>query len=300
MNQFMLQQDKSTELQFFPHIIEFASRKIQTVQLHSLEIKKTEELKIYYVTEGKFDWMIDNLAYSLYPGDIALIRPGQYFGCEKGFFDLGTLWWISIEAAKSKAGGEIMLGKWSSVSATENHLIGRILSHNNKPVLPGFKTAGEIFHQLQKELFIQETGYRTRTNHLIDELLISVVRQLTRQDTKRKDFPQSFLQLEQMLRDNLSHQWTVEEMAVTMRLGISSFTEKVKNYTGFPPLNYLINIRISEAIKLLKRTDLTLTDIALGMGFYSSQHFSTTFKKITGYTPSQFKKNNKGIIKNEK
>lgn len=292
MNQFILQQGKSTELKFFPHIMEFASQKIHTVQLHSLEIKKTEDLKIYYVTEGKFDWMIDNQTYSLYPGDIALIRPGQYFGCEKGFFDLGAFWWISIEAAKSKAGGEITLGKWSSVSTTENHLIGRIVSLNNKPVLSGFKTAGEIFQQLQKEIFIQEIGYRTRTNHLIDELLISLIRQLTRLDTKRRDFSQSFLQLEQMLRDNLSHQWTVEEMAVTMRLGISAFTEKVKNYTGFPPLNYLINIRISEAIKLLKRTDLTLTDIALDTGFYSSQHFSTTFKKITGYTPSQFKKNN--------
>ncbi|MEP7108077.1 MAG: AraC family transcriptional regulator [Ferruginibacter sp.] len=292
MNQFILIQGKSSELEFFPHIIEFASQKIQTVQLHSLEIRKTEDLKIFYITEGKFDWIIDKKAYSLYPGDIALIRPGQYVGSEKGFFDLGALWWISIQAAKSKAGGEIMLGKWTSVSPSENQLIGRIFSLNNKPVLPGFNIAGEIFQQLRKELFIQEIGYRTRTNHLIDELLISLIRLLTTQDIKRRDFPQSFLPLEQMLRDNLSHQWTVEEMAVTMRLGTSTFTEKVKNYTGFPPLNYLINIRISEAIKLLKRTDLSLTNIALDTGFYSSQHFSTTFKKITGYTPSQFKKNN--------
>lgn len=297
MNQFILQQGVSTELQLFPHIIEFACQKIHTVQLHSLEILKTEALKIYYVTEGKFDWVIDGLAYSLYPGDIALIRPGQFFGCEKGFFDLGALCRITIQADKSNEGGEITFGKWSSVSAVENQLIGRILSLNNKPVLPGFKMAAEIFSHLEKELFNQEIGYRTRTNHLIDELLISLIRQLTTQDTKRKDFPESFLQLEQMLRNNLSHQWTVEEMAVTMRLGISAFTEKVKNYTGFPPLNYLINIRISEAIKLLKRTDLTLTDIALDTGFYSSQHFSTTFKKITGYTPSQFKKNN--TVRNE-
>jgi AraC-like DNA-binding protein len=57
-------------------------------------------------------------------------------------------------------------------------------------------------------------------------------------------------------------------------------------------LNYLINIRISEAIKLLKKKDVTITDIALDTGFYSSQHFSTTFKKLTGYTPSEFRKNN--------
>jgi transcriptional regulator GlxA family with amidase domain len=99
------------------------------------------------------------------------------------------------------------------------------------------------------------------------------------------------MKLEKTLRENLEHQWTVAEMAALVGLGTTAFTEKVKSYTGFSPLNYLINIRISEAIKLLKRTDVNLTDIALDTGFYSSQHFSTTFKKLTGYTPSQFRKN---------
>ena len=100
------------------------------------------------------------------------------------------------------------------------------------------------------------------------------------------------MKLEQELRENLSNQWTVEEMAALVGLGTTAFTQKVKSYTGFSPMSYLINIRISEAIKLLKRTDVNLTDVALDTGFYSSQHFSTTFKKLTGYTPSQFRKNN--------
>ena len=98
--------------------------------------------------------------------------------------------------------------------------------------------------------------------------------------------------LEQSLRKNLSHNWTVEEMAAMVGLGTTTFTEKVKNYSGFSPLNYLITIRISEAIKLLKQNELSVTDIALDTGFYSSQHFSTTFKKLTGYTPSDFRKKN--------
>jgi len=84
----------------------------------------------------------------------------------------------------------------------------------------------------------------------------------------------------------------VEEMAALIGLGATNFTEKVKNYTGFSPLNYLINIRISEAIKLLNRQEENVTDIALRTGFYSSQHFSTTFKRLTGYTPSEFRKRN--------
>ena len=98
------------------------------------------------------------------------------------------------------------------------------------------------------------------------------------------------MKLEQTLRENLSHQWTVEEMAALVGLGTTAFSEKVKNYTGFSPLNYLINIRISEAIKLLKQQEVNVTDIALDIGFYSSQHFATTFKKLTGYTPREFRK----------
>ena len=144
--------------------------------------------------------------------------------------------------------------------------------------------------QLQHELFNQQLGYTTRVNQLTDELFILITRLLSRQNNSQRDFPQTFLKLENTLRQNLSHQWTVEEMAALVGLGSTAFTEKVKAFTGFSPLNYLINIRISEAIKLLKRGGTNVTNIALETGFYSSQHFSTTFKKLTGYTPSQFKK----------
>jgi len=37
---------------------------------------------------------------------------------------------------------------------------------------------------------------------------------------------------------------------------------------------------------------VSFTHIALETGFYSSQHFSTTFKKLTGYTPGEFRRKN--------
>jgi AraC-like DNA-binding protein len=221
-----------------------------------------------------------------------LIQPGHKFGGQKGVLDIGKLCWIYIEVNQSLPDERIMFGKWSCLPKIEILAIGKILRLCNTPVLSRLKDAGRIFIELQNEILNQQIGYTTRTNQLIDELFILIARKLTLQNNTHRDFPTSFMKLETTLRQNLSHNWTVEEMAALVGLGTTTFTEKVKSYSGFSPLNYLITIRIAEAIKLLKRNDLSVTDIALDTGFYSSQHFSTTFKKLTGYTPSDFRKKN--------
>ncbi|HEX5025773.1 MAG TPA: helix-turn-helix domain-containing protein [Agriterribacter sp.] len=290
MKQFHLQQNYCKELFFFPHIIEFAFKKNSTIHLNSFNDSATVHPRIFYITEGKFDWVIEGRHHMLYPGDLAIILPNQVLGSEKKYLDIGSLYWFQVQINFTVPDHEHSPAEWSGLSKNEQLTIEKVLLLNKTPVISGFKKASGIFQSIQTEIFNQELGYVTRVNQLIDELFIFITRQLTRQNISQRDFPQTFMQLEQTLRQNLSHQWTVEEMAALVGLGITAFSEKVKTFTGFSPLNYLINIRISEAIRKLKRHDMNLTDIALGTGFYSSQHFSTTFKKLTGYTPSQFRR----------
>jgi AraC family transcriptional regulator, activator of mtrCDE len=290
MNQFILQQGQAAELHAFPHIMEFALKKNNSIQLNSFHTTAAETIRIYYVIEGKFEWIIDSKSHVLFPGDLALILPGQNFGGEKGILNIGSLLWIHLHVEKIDGSG-MTLGKWSQLSKIESHTLGKIFLLNNNTVLK-LKEAHTTLQSLQHELFNQEIGYVTRVNQLLDELFIIIARQSTRQNNSQRDFPQLFMKLEQTLRQSLAYQWTVEEMAALTGLGTTNFTEKVKGYTGFSPLNYLINIRISEAIKSLNRQEENITDIALRTGFYSSQHFATTFKKLTGYTPSEYRKRN--------
>lgn len=291
MNQFILKKG-CAQLLPFPHIVEFVVKKNSTIQFNSLKTIASDCLRLYYIVEGKFEWVIDEQHYILYPGDLAIILPGQLLGGEKDFLDIGTTAWLHIQLDELTLTGKMIPGKWSAISENESRAIGKILVLNTIPVLSKLKEAGALFNHIQHEIFNQEIGYTTRINQLIDELFILIARQLTRQNNSRRDFPQTFMKLEQTLRENLSHQWTVEEMAALVGLGTTAFSEKVKSYTGFSPLNYLINIRISEVLKLLKRQEVNVTDIALDVGFYSSQHFATTFKKLTGYTPREFRKKN--------
>ncbi|MFN3382255.1 MAG: helix-turn-helix transcriptional regulator [Runella zeae] len=279
-----------TSLAEFTHIKELIRLKNPIVKLQEWPITVQKGLKILCVLEGKFEWIIENKLHFLYPNDVVVLCPGQSLGSPSGTLEIGSLAWITLQPESFELHKELALGKWSAINDNDQKLLGRLLVSHSPVVLNNLKQPYELLQRIENEIKQTEFAYQVRVNQLIDELIVTIVRQLSQQQNQRRDFPQAFAQLEQMLRDSLDHPWTVEEMAAVVGLGSTAFTEKVKAFSGFSPLNYLINIRIAEAMKQLRQSQKSLTDIALDTGFYSSQHFSTTFKKLTGYTPGQFRK----------
>jgi AraC-like DNA-binding protein len=277
------------ELAPFPHVVEFALRKCNTIQFNSLPVIAKSTLRLYYVIQGKFNWVIGKQSQTLYPGDLALVLPGMMFGGNNNYFDIGTVTWIDINVAGSPVQHGVFPGSWCNLSSKEKTIIKRIFKLHYKPVL-NLPASGNLLQNIRTELLSSEIGHCMRVNQLLNELLVVLARTLLRQKNNHRDYPVGFLKLEKSLRENLSHQWTVDEMASLVGLGHTAFSEKLKNFTGFSPLNFLINIRISKAVNLLRRKDVSVTDIALDTGFYSSQHFATTFKKLTGYSPRDYRK----------
>jgi hypothetical protein len=58
MNQFLLTQGNSAQLNQFAHIIEFAIKRNNATQLNFLNEGSTNSLRIYYALEGKFEWTV--------------------------------------------------------------------------------------------------------------------------------------------------------------------------------------------------------------------------------------------------
>lgn len=69
------------------------------------------------------------------------------------------------------------------------------------------------------------------------------------------------------------------------------FSETFKEITGESFVDYLKNIRINMAKKLLRSSNMPITKVSLEVGFNDDKHFSKTFKVITGVTPSEYRKN---------
>ena len=87
----------------------------------------------------------------------------------------------------------------------------------------------------------------------------------------------------------------VEELAVEVGMSTSNFYRRLKQLTGQVPNSYLRNFRFQKAAELLKENpDLTATEVMYDIGIESTSYYSTSFKKLHGYSPSEFVKRIKG------
>jgi AraC-like DNA-binding protein len=83
---------------------------------------------------------------------------------------------------------------------------------------------------------------------------------------------------------------TVNELARIAHMSERNFLREFRNAMNMSPIDYLIRRRISRACELLRRTGLTIGEVGYRVGFNDSNYFSRQFRKVTGQTPSAFRK----------
>lgn len=91
------------------------------------------------------------------------------------------------------------------------------------------------------------------------------------------------------MQQKFSSNLTMEELAGHVSLNLSYFIRCFKKETGMTPHSYLTSIRLQQAVYYLKTTDRTVKDVGYACGFQSENSFCITFKKHTGYTPSEYR-----------
>ncbi len=74
-------------------------------------------------------------------------------------------------------------------------------------------------------------------------------------------------------------------------MNYSLFSQTFKQYTGSNFVDYLKNLRLNEAKRLLEETDLKINEISKKIGYNNAKHFMKTFKDTLGVSPSQYRKN---------
>jgi AraC family transcriptional regulator len=96
----------------------------------------------------------------------------------------------------------------------------------------------------------------------------------------------------EQISDHLEQEQEISLAVVAEEVGMSyyHFSRSFKHSIGLSPINYITRQRIERAKKLLAETELPISEIALRTGFSSQSHFTTSFRRLAGITPSSFRR----------
>lgn len=84
---------------------------------------------------------------------------------------------------------------------------------------------------------------------------------------------------------------SAEEICRAFRISHSYLCKLFLRETGKPMVRHLIEIRIDEACRMLKKTQLSVKEIAYSVGFRDELHFMKTFKRLRGISPKEYRRN---------
>jgi AraC-like DNA-binding protein len=92
-----------------------------------------------------------------------------------------------------------------------------------------------------------------------------------------------------LMENGYMRQIQLSALAKAVHLSPRSLLRTFKQVMGISPIDYLIRLRVEKARELLRDPRMSITEIALRVGFSDSNYFSRQFRKITGGSPRRLK-----------
>ena len=140
-------------------------------------------------------------------------------------------------------------------------------------------------------------GGQQLIKNLLEILLINLMRNETEKENSNETFlfkedfdGQITKRIIEILNENVKGNLSIKDLCEKLNYNRSYLFRQFKATTGKTIMAYFTNLKIDRAKKLLRKTDMTVTQISEEFAFDSPNYFSKTFKKTTGYTPLQYKK----------
>ena len=102
------------------------------------------------------------------------------------------------------------------------------------------------------------------------------------------------------VRDRIDREYAqpldVEALAAGVNMSAGHLSRQFRLAFGEPPYSYLMTRRIERAMALLRRGDLSVTDICFEVGCSSLGTFSTRFTELVGMPPSEYRRLETGAM----
>lgn len=234
------------------------------------------------VTKGRFSFSTLNTTYKFSPGEVFISYPNEIHGTDVPI-TLSEIYWFQLKIndpdnflfMKSDAAIEMI----TKLKAIPHHVV----NVNTEKVYPLLKQAFYLAQQGADPVFI--AAYLQLFLHHV----------ITASNDKYCPLTPDIGKTLNYILNNITLEISLEELAAIANLSCSQYKHKFKRQLGTSPRNFINQQKIEQA-KILLLEEMSITDVAMYLGFTTSSYFSTVFKKFTLYTPSEYIKNSLGEV----
>jgi AraC-like DNA-binding protein len=153
-----------------------------------------------------------------------------------------------------------------------------------------------LFEKIFYELENQFTGYYTIVRNYLTQIIINMLRYFIQQKATYSIPRKSLDDVRKQTLDNLLYteftDITMAKLANSISVSPRQLDRIMKQFYSMSFKQKLLNIRIDNAIYLLKSTNLTIDEICKQTGFNSSSYFCRVIKKRNGITANEYRSSN--------
>ena len=144
-----------------------------------------------------------------------------------------------------------------------------------------------LLQSIVSEFHNKHAFFRGKVSTLFKDALFEIVRA----QQGGRDLQNRMGQLQRYIDANISRNLTNRELGEAMGYNPNYLNRLVLGSTGISLHQYVLQRRLTLATGLLVTTQQPVSEIAVDLGFHSASHFSGFFKRATGITPAQCRKN---------
>jgi AraC-like DNA-binding protein/mannose-6-phosphate isomerase-like protein (cupin superfamily) len=243
--------------------------------------------ELYYLVSGERYFFIKDRTYLITQGDLAFINVLDLHKTnDAGMPDQETIiiefdhGFISNQAGIAISALEFLFGHHPIVKLPLNkqHYVENLL----RVILQEIK-----LQQLDFELYIQS---------LLQQLLIFTARAVIQAKPAKPAHVNlthaKIITIVHYMNKNFRKGVSLESLGNAFDINPNYLSRTFKKVTGFTFVEYLNSLRIKEAQRLLRETQIKVATIADQVGFDNQSHFGRVFRSISGIPPLQYRKDN--------
>ena len=156
----------------------------------------------------------------------------------------------------------------------------------------------KLIDSMYREFKEKEEGFKLSIKADLLKLLVIIGREFKRyvledeENRSAAQYKEKFKEVIRFIEENYNKDIKLEEVALKSNMSPAYFSHLFKIITQNSVVDFINQTRINKAMEFLKTTNLNVTEICFLVGFNNLGHFNKMFKRISGATPSQFKKAN--------